>query len=129
MGLLAVPVCTLRADGTEIAVIRELLHEHEAIEILVGAPVSLSGKSGPAAQRASDFAHELAVAVAPTPVRLIDERFTTTQAQRNLTDAGVSTRQGRSVIDQAAAVIIVQHSLDAERASGTAPGQIVRTAG
>ena len=59
------------------------------------------------------------------PVRLVDERFSTVSAQRGLQASGVDTRRGRSVIDQAAAVIILQGALDAERASGVAPGRLV----
>ena len=60
------------------------------------------------------------------PVRLVDERFSTVGAQRGLHASGVDTRRGRSVIDQAAAVIILQGALDAERSSGLAPGRLVQ---
>jgi len=59
------------------------------------------------------------------PVRLVDERMTTAQAARGLQAAGRNSRDGRSVIDQAAAVIIVQHALDTERATGTPPGTLL----
>jgi len=99
--------------------------EREAVEVLVGQPTSLSGHAGPAAAAAEAYAGELAARV-PVPVRLVDERFSTVGAQRDLRASGVDTRRGRSVIDQAAAVIILQGALDAERSSGLAPGRLVQ---
>jgi hypothetical protein len=66
-----------------------------------------------------------APAARDVPVRLVDERLSTVDAQRGLRDSGVDTRRGRSVVDQAAAVIILQTALDTERQSGTAPGRLV----
>lgn len=65
----------------------------------------------------------LARAVAPIPVRLLDERMTTVTATQGLRASGVKSKKGRSVIDQAAAVVILQNALESERASGTAPGE------
>lgn len=124
-GTLAVPVETLARGAGDIKSIVSLVAEYEAIEILVGLPLSLSGNEGPAAAGAREYAHELALAADPVPVRLIDERLSTTQAQRGLSEAGRSTRQSRSVVDQAAAVIIVQHALEAERAAGRPIGTTV----
>lgn len=105
--------------------VSELVLEYEVLEVLVGYPLGLSGKKGPAAELAEEFAVKVAVKVAPTPVRLLDERLSTVQAQQNLHSAGISTRQGRSMVDQAAAVIILQTALDAERSTGTPVGTIV----
>ena len=126
-GALAVPVKTLRRGKTDLAELVALVVEYEAIEVLVGIPVSLSGEYRKAADAAKDYAMKVALMVDPVPVRLIDERLTTVQAQRGLTQAGVSTRQGRSVVDQAAAVIILQPALDVERASGEPAGTTVGT--
>jgi putative Holliday junction resolvase len=63
--------------------------------------------------------------VAPVPVRLADERLTTVSAEAMLRDRGRSGARRRAVVDQAAAVVILQHVLDTERASGTAPGEII----
>jgi putative Holliday junction resolvase len=59
------------------------------------------------------------------PVRLMDERLSTVQAQRGLQAAGRSTRQSRSVIDSASAVIVLQAVLDQESATGVVPGELV----
>jgi putative Holliday junction resolvase len=64
--------------------------------------------------------------VSPVPVRLVDERLSTVSATAALRGAGVAARKHRGVVDQAAAVVILQYALDAERASGNAPGSLVR---
>ncbi|MFL6100758.1 MAG: Holliday junction resolvase RuvX [Actinomycetales bacterium] len=127
-GLLATPVTTLARDAAgaaDQAQVAELAREHEAVELVVGLPRSLSGREGPAAQAARAYAQALAALVAPLPVRLVDERLTTVSAQQHLRRAGVRERQGRGVVDQVAAVVILQHALDAERSSGRVPGELV----
>ena len=120
-GTLAVPVATLdrrAGDESVLGQVEALVREHDALEVLVGHPLSLSGERGPAAIAASDFAQALADRLQDTPVRLIDERLSTVSAQRNLHAAGRTHRGSRSVIDQEAAVIVVQHALDSERVGG-----------
>ena len=126
-GTLAVPIETLKHDKRLIHAVAGIVGEYEALEVLVGLPLSMSGNPGKAAAIATEFATELAPAIAPIPVKLVDERLTTVQAQRGLQDAGKTTRQSRSSVDQAAAVIIVQHALDAEQRTGTPLGTTVRT--
>lgn len=126
-GTLAVPVVTVRRGRGDVAKIVGLCAEFEALEILVGNPMHLSGNRSQSAILAQEFATQLAAAVDPIPVLLIDERLTTVEAQRSLQASGVSTRRSKSVIDQAAAVIIVQHALEAERTSGVRIGTTVRT--
>ena len=124
-GLIATPVSTLSRGKGDLDALAALVAEREAVEVLVGLPTSLSGRAGPAAAAAEAYAGALAGRV-PVPVRLVDERFSTVGAQRDLRASGVDTRRGRSVIDQAAAVIILQGALDAERSSGLAPGRLVQ---
>lgn len=126
---LAVPVETVpRGDG-DVARIAELVAEYEAVEVVVGLPLALSGRPGKAAAAAQAFAEQLAPAVTPVPVRLVDERLSTVSATRGLREAGRSERSSRSVVDQAAAVVIVQYAVDTERATGRAPGTLVQEAG
>ncbi len=128
-GTLAIPAETIDRRAGElsaVARVAELVAEHDVLEVLVGHPLTMSGEQGPAAQAAAAFAQELADALAPIAVRLIDERLTTVSAQRNLHAAGRTHRTSRSIIDQAAAVIVVQHALDSERAAGHPVGTIVR---
>ena len=127
-GVLASPVRTVARDagGTaDRAEVAAEVRDRAALEVVVGLPRSLSGEEGPAAATARAWARELAALVAPTPVRLVDERLTTVDAHRLLRDSGVAGRQQRAVVDQAAAVLILQAALDAERASGRPPGELV----
>ncbi|WP_395243014.1 Holliday junction resolvase RuvX [Agromyces sp. MMS24-K17] len=133
--VLAVPVETVarRADddGVDVRRILEIASEHEAIELVVGNPLSLSGRPTASTDDAIAFAGRLAAAGGALPggalpVRLVDERLSTVSAQRDLRAAGRSAKRQRSVVDQAAAVIILQHAIDAERASGEAPGRLLR---
>lgn len=127
--VLAVPVETVSrsADGDgDVRRILEIADEHEAIELVVGNPLSLSGAVTASTEDAIAFAARLAAAAgAERPVRLVDERLSTVTAQQHLRASGKKARQQRPVIDQAAAVIILQHAIDAERASGSAPGRVL----
>jgi putative Holliday junction resolvase len=124
-GFLATPVETVRRGRGDLARIAAILAEEGAIEVVVGLPRSLSGGEGPAAAKSRDFAAALARRIAPVPVRLCDERLTTVSAEAMLRDRGRKGSRRREVVDQAAAVLILQHALDSERASGVAPGEIV----
>lgn len=124
-GMLATPVETVPAGRGDLARIRAIVEETGAVEVVVGLPRSLSGGEGPAAAKAREFAGRLAATVAPVPVRLCDERLSTVTAESVLRGQGKKGQKRRAVVDQAAAVVILQHALDAERSSGTAPGEIV----
>ena len=100
----------------------ELAAELPAVEVIVGLPRTLADRTGPSAQDAVALAEELARRIAPTPVRLADERLTTVSAQRSLRAAGVRAKEQRAVIDQAAAVAILQGWLDERRAM--LPGEV-----
>jgi putative Holliday junction resolvase len=124
-GFLATPVETVRRGKGDLSRIARLVRDEEAVEVVVGLPRSLSGGEGPAALKVREFARQLAVRVAPVPVRLQDERLTTLSAEAMLRDRGKKGAERRAVVDQAAAVLILQHALDTERASGRPPGEIV----
>lgn len=117
-GVLAHPVTTLRRDpngGRDLDELVSIAREKEAVLVVVGLPVTLSGRGGQAARSASAYADALAARIAPVPVRLTDERFTTVLASRTLSQRGVRGRRQRAVVDQAAAVLILQGWLDSER--------------
>lgn len=124
-GFLATPVETVRRGKGDLARIVAIATEVEAVEVVVGLPRSLSGSEGPAAVKVREFAAGLARRLAPVPVRLVDERMTTVSAEAMLRDQGRKGAKRRAVVDQAAAVLILQHALDTERATGTPPGEIV----
>ncbi|MGE2813523.1 Holliday junction resolvase RuvX [Mycobacterium heidelbergense] len=118
-GILATPVETVRRErsGKHLRRLAELAAELEAVEVIVGLPRTLADRIGPSAQDALDLADELAQRIAPIPVVLADERLTTVSAQRSLREAGMRAKEQRSVIDQAAAVAILQGWLDQRRAT------------
>lgn len=124
-GFLATPVETVRRGRGDLRRLAELVAEVEAVEVVMGLPRSLSGAEGPAATKVRDFAGRLARRIAPVSVRLVDERMTTVSAEAMLRERGRKGQDRRSVVDQAAAVLILQHALDAERATGTPPGEVV----
>ncbi|AYG84048.1 Putative pre-16S rRNA nuclease [Streptomyces hundungensis] len=124
-GVLATPVETVPGRDVPAAHrrLRQLVEEYEPIEVIVGLPRSLNGGEGPAAAKVRVFTRELARGIAPIGVRLVDERMTTVTASQGLRASGVKSKKGRSFIDQAAAVVILQNALEAERVSGNAPGE------
>jgi len=122
-GLLATPVETVPRDDASIARIRELADEMSAVEIVVGLPIGLSGHDTPSTQDARDFAAELARGA--IPVRLVDERLSTVTAHDALRSSGRTSRSSRSIVDQVAAVVLLQHAIDVEKRSGVAPGSPV----
>lgn len=124
-GLIATPVETLAAGKGDRQAIATLVAERAALEVVVGLPRSLNGREGPAAAKAHSYADKIAALVAPVPVRLVDERMSTVTATRGLQASGVRGRKGRKVVDQAAAVVILQSALEGERTSGKPPGQLV----
>ncbi len=109
-GILATPLVTLAAGDLDALV--RLVGEHDAVEVVVGLPRHLSGAAGASAALASEFARELGERIAPVPVRLVDERLSTVAAERVLAGRGVRGRARRDVVDQAAAVVILQSVLD-----------------
>lgn len=127
-GLLATPVETVRRGPGDLDRLAVLVEEENAIEIVLGFPRSLSGGEGPAAAHVRVFAAELAARVSPVPIRLCDERLSTVSAEAMLRERGRSGKRRRSVVDQAAAVMILQQALDTERSTGTAPGEVLGAA-
>ncbi|MFW5471588.1 Holliday junction resolvase RuvX [Knoellia sp. CPCC 206435] len=131
-GILATPHATLARgwpdadpETDDVSQIVMLSSERDALEVIVGLPRSLDGSEGPAARAARTYAAELARRLAPVGVRLVDERLTSVDAHRTLRESGVSGRRQRAVVDQAAAVLILQAALDQERSAGRPPGEPV----
>jgi putative Holliday junction resolvase len=125
-GFLATPLETVRRGRGDLSRLARLVRDEGAVEVVVGLPRSLSGGEGPAATKSRDFAARLAIRIAPVEVRLQDERLTTVSAEAMLRDRGRKGAERRAVVDQAAAVLILQHALDTERATGRPPGELVR---
>jgi putative holliday junction resolvase len=124
-GLLASPVDTVRRGAGDVDEVARLAAENEAIEVVVGLPVGLAGREGKSAADGRAFASVLAERLAPLPVRLVDERFTTVLAHAALQQQGLSARDRRHAVDKAAAALLLQGALDAERSTGEPAGQLV----
>ena len=126
-GILATPVETVHRGPGDLDRIAALALQLEAFEIVVGLPRSLSGGEGPAAVKIRETAEQVRDKVregnSGPEVRLVDERFTTVTAERMLRERGKKGSKRRAVVDQAAAVVILQHALDLERESGNPPGR------
>jgi putative Holliday junction resolvase len=124
-GLLATPVETVRrgdiGDSGSVDRVVALARELGAIEILVGLPLSLSGADTASTTDARAFAAAVAAA-SDLAVRLVDERLSTVSAHAALRDSGRSQRQSRSIVDQVAAVVLLQQAIDVEKNSGRPPG-------
>jgi putative holliday junction resolvase len=127
-GLLASPLATIPRGPGDLGSLASLAADEDAIEVIVGLPTGLSGREGAAAAQARVFAEALAARLAPVPVRLVDERFTTVIAHDALRRGGRGSRARRPVVDQAAAALILQGALDTERTTGKPAGELVGSA-
>jgi putative Holliday junction resolvase len=123
-GMIATPVETVPRSAKSITTILAFATEYDAVELVVGLPIALSGRDTPSTADAREFAQQLADSSELT-VRLVDERMTTMSAQSALRASGRTAKNSRSVVDQVAAVIILQHALDFERSAARPPGELV----
>ncbi|WP_237201380.1 Holliday junction resolvase RuvX [Rothia nasimurium] len=131
-GILATPLKTLRRDlkkNSDRRVLRKLLEVNEVTEVFVGLPKTMRGGDSPSTHMAREYAQALAEELAaegtPIPVWLIDERLTTVSAHRSLHEAGVSSKDFKTMVDQVAAVNILQHALDTLKAGQHFAGEQV----
>ena len=131
-GVLAYPVETI-SPATDARVVRErmeaIVAEYEPVVAYLGLPRHLAGNEGESAAKARGQARWLATTFPDVAVHLVDERMTTVSATRQLQEAGRSARAQRGVIDQAAAVAILNHALDAERLTGFRAGERIEGKG
>ena len=127
-GVLATPLATVVRGRGDLDRLAALAAEQGAMEVIVGLPTGLSGRPGAAAAGARTFAVSLAGRLAPVPVRLVDERFTTVLAHDALRQSGRGSRERRAHVDKAAAALILQGALDTERSTGEPAGELVAPA-
>lgn len=123
-GLLAVPVETVARDEATVRRIGELAAEYDALEILVGLPISLGGGETASTADARSVAAEIAQATG-APVRLVDERLSTVSAHAALRSSGRSQRSSRKLVDQVAAVVLLQQAIDVEKSTGNPAGVLL----
>lgn len=127
---MAVPRETVPAGPDAVARLVTIVAESAPAIVYVGDPLRLDGSVGPAAVAAREFARQLTAELTPgnpsvtvgVEVRMVDERLTSAQSHKQMRAAGRDTRRSRSVLDQAAAVAILQNALDRERATGQPAG-------
>lgn len=124
-GILATPVATLRRRQRDITDVAQMVSDAEAIEVIVGLPFNMDGSEGASARHARKWARQLARRIAPVPVRMVDERLSTVTAHSQLHAAGRDMRSHRSVVDQAAAIVILETALETERRTGKPCGELV----
>lgn len=96
---------------TLIEKLKQLIRDKEVVQILIGVPRNMDGSYGPSAEKALDFSRRLQELLL-IPIKNIDERLSTVEAQRRLQEAGKNQKQQRSIIDSSSAVIILQSYLD-----------------
>jgi putative holliday junction resolvase len=130
--ILATPIRTLKRDArkdSDIKVLVREARERGAVQIFVGLPRTLKGGESASTQMARDYARRLVQALAAedlqVSVNLVDERLTTVAAHRSLHSAGLAGREHRQVVDQAAAVGILQQAIDMQRSLGRDVGTVV----
>jgi putative Holliday junction resolvase len=128
-GVIASPLETVRRGAGDMAELARIAADNEAVEIVVGLAVGLRGGEGKAAADGRAFASALAERLAPVPVRLVDERFTTVLAHAALRQRGLDSRARRTAVDKAAAAVVLQSALDAERTTGEPAGHLVAAGG
>lgn len=125
-GMLAVPVETVARTEASIARIVELASEYEPIEFVVGLPVNMQGADTPSTLDAREFATDLQ-RLSGIPVRMIDERLSTVTAHAALRSSGRTQKNSRSIVDQVAAVVLLQLAIDTEKSTGSPAGSVVPT--
>lgn len=113
-GIMAFPIATVARSAHAVAELVEIVRDRDARWVFVGLPRHLSGAEGASAEDARAFAQDLAELV-DIPVRLVDERLTTTSAARALSSAGKSAKDQRGAIDAAAATVLLESALDIDR--------------
>ena len=120
--LIASPLVTVAAGETSLSEVVSVVREHEPIEIYVGLPLNLSGEFTKSTLDALAFARALSGEVS-VEVRLVDERMTTRAAQGQLHASGKNSKVSRSLIDAAAASLILEGALAFEKTTGNVPGK------
>lgn len=117
LGVAAHPLCTLTRKNRQVdlIVISDLVSIHEVERVIIGLPISLDGSLGAQAEKVQKFAKRLGHVI-DVPIEFQDERFTTTEAEEVLRELGKDAREQRELIDEVAAVIILNDYL--KRAGG-----------
>nr|WP_201469785.1 Holliday junction resolvase RuvX [Microbacterium hydrocarbonoxydans] len=120
-GMLAVPVETVPRSEQSIDRIAAIAAEYEPMELVVGLPVNMQGADTASTLDAREFAAALSTRTR-IPTRLVDERLSTVSAHAALRSSGRTQKNSRSIVDQVAAVVLLQQAIDTEKSTGNPPG-------
>ena len=113
-GLVATPLTTLKNDGKLFAEFAKIIDEYQPVGIYLGKPKHLSGVEGATVELVAAFAERLKESFA-LPITYVDERLTSGHAEKLLKSAGKSSRESRGLIDQLAAVAILELGIQIEK--------------
>ena len=108
----ALTTVTRTGGRKDAAAVADLVRQHEVAAVVVGLPLNMDGSRGPQAEKVLGFVEGLRRRLAPVPVVTRDERLTTVEAEEKLREAGLGWKERKRVVDQAAAVVILQEYLD-----------------
>uniref|UniRef100_UPI0030C8C85D Holliday junction resolvase RuvX n=1 Tax=Enterococcus faecium TaxID=1352 RepID=UPI0030C8C85D len=123
-GMLAVPVETVPRDDASIDRIVQIAQEYDLLEFVVGLAGNMQRPVTPSTTDAREFAAALQVR-SGLPVRLVDERLSTVTAHAALRSSGRSQKKSRSIVDQVAAVVLLQQAIDMEKSTGNPAGATI----
>lgn len=123
-GRIALPVTVLDADADWHTALATILAEQAVLEIVVGLPISLRGAEEVAAAMMRERITALQVAFPDTPIRLVDERLTSSAANRQLRAAGHDAKSSRTIVDAVAAADLLEFALESERRTGEPVGEL-----
>ena len=115
-GLVATPLTTLKNDKILMAKLAEIIQEHQIKGIYLGKPKHLSGVEGATVELVSAFAERLLESF-DIPIKYVDERLTSGQAEKLLKSAGKNSKESRGLVDQLAAVAILELGIQIEKRS------------
>ncbi len=122
VGSIAMPLEVITRDGAEMERIATLAREHEVSGVVAGLPYSLDGSIKPQAEKVQAFLEELSGRLG-VPIETVDERLTTSQANRMLISADRKSRERKQVVDKVAATLILQAWLDRGAARAAGPSE------
>jgi putative Holliday junction resolvase len=113
-GMVATPLITLKNDKTLFAKLEELITEHNIVGVFLGKPKHLSGVEGATAELVSQFAQRFDESFS-LPISYVDERLTSGGAEKLLKSAGKNSKESKGLIDQLAAVAILELGIQIEK--------------